>query len=62
MTFKVFNRFGQMVFETHEWTQRWDGTMNGNRQPAGAYVWFLEYTDRDTGKHIFQKGTSVLIR
>jgi gliding motility-associated-like protein len=62
MTFKVFNRFGQMVFEAHEWTQKWDGTVHGNREPAGTYVWFLDYTDRDTGKHIFQKGTSILIR
>ncbi|HEY1214994.1 MAG TPA: PKD domain-containing protein, partial [Bryobacteraceae bacterium] len=28
LTFKVFNRFGQMVFESHEWTQKWDGTIN----------------------------------
>jgi gliding motility-associated-like protein len=62
LTFKVFNRFGQMLFESHEWTEKWDGTLHGNREPAGAYVWFLEYTDRDTGKHIFQKGTSLLIR
>jgi len=62
LTFKVFNRFGLLVFESHEWTQKWDGTFHGNREPAGAYVWYLQYTDRDTGKHIFQKGTALLIR
>jgi len=62
LTFKVFNRFGLMVFESHEWTQKWDGTFHGDRQPAGAYVWFLQYIDRDTGKRIFQKGTTLLIR
>ena len=62
LAFKVFNRFGQLVFESHEWTQKWDGTLHGNREPAGTYVWMLEYTDRDTGKHVFQKGTALLIR
>jgi hypothetical protein len=51
-----------MVFESHEWTQKWDGAVNGHAAPAGAYVWMLEYTDRDTGKHVFQKGTAILIR
>ena len=62
LTFKVFNRYGQMVFESHEWTQKWDGTVHGHAEPAGTYVWMLEYVDRDTGKKIFQKGTSLLIR
>jgi gliding motility-associated-like protein len=62
LVFKVFNRYGQMVFESHEWTQKWDGTVNGHAAPAGTYVWMLEYTDRDTGKHVFQKGTAILIR
>ena len=62
LVFRVFNRFGQLVFESHEWTQKWDGTLHGHQEPAGTYVWMLEYTDRDTGKHIFQKGTSLLIR
>ncbi|HLZ87218.1 MAG TPA: gliding motility-associated C-terminal domain-containing protein [Puia sp.] len=62
LTFKVFNRFGQLVFESHEWTQKWDGTVHGHAEPAGTYVWMLEYTDRDTKKKVFQKGTALLIR
>jgi gliding motility-associated-like protein len=62
LQFKVYNRWGQMVFETTNWLVRWDGTMGGRPQPAGAYAWFLSYTDSDTGKRIFQKGTSLLIR
>jgi gliding motility-associated-like protein len=62
LQFKVYNRWGQMVFETTNWLVKWDGTMGGRPQPAGAYAWFLSYTDSDTGKRIFQKGTSLLIR
>lgn len=62
LTFRVFNRFGQIVFETHDWTVKWNGTLNGIKQPAGTYVWYLEYIDTDTNRKIFLKGTTVLIR
>ena len=62
LQFRVYNRWGQMVFETTNWLNKWDGTMGGQRQPAGVYVWTLAYTDSDTGKRIVQKGTSILIR
>lgn len=60
--FTVFNRWGQKVFETRDWTQKWNGKINGIVQASGVYVWMLEYTHRDTGKKIFQKGTTTLIR
>lgn len=62
LSFKVYNRFGQIIFTTTDWTIKWDGTYNSIPQPSGTYVWMLEYTDRDTGKKMFQKGTTVLIR
>lgn len=62
LVFQVFNRQGQMVFETHDWTQKWDGRIQGHDAPAGTYAWFLQYTDRDSGHKFFQKGTSILIR
>jgi gliding motility-associated-like protein len=62
LIFKVFNRFGQLVFETTDWTNKWNGTINGQPADAGTYVWLLQYTDSDTGKKHFSKGTSVLIR
>ncbi len=62
LEFKVYNRYGQMVFETRNWMQKWDGKINGTPQASGTYVWFLNYTEHNTGKKIFLKGTSVLIR
>jgi gliding motility-associated-like protein len=62
LLFRVFNRYGQLVFETRDWTRKWDGTLNGKPQDSGSYVWMLEYTDGDSGKRFFLKGTSVLIR
>lgn len=62
LSFKIFNRYGQAVFESRDWQARWDGRFNGMPQPAGVYVWHLQFTYRDTGERIMMKGTTVLIR
>ena len=62
LEFKVYDRWGQLVFQSSNWQQKWDGTFNGAPQPAGVYVWFLSYTNHDTGQKVFQKGTVMLIR
>jgi gliding motility-associated-like protein len=62
LSFKVFNRFGQIIFQTTDWTKKWDGKINGIDQPAGTYVWTLDYTDSSTNAPVSLKGTVVLIR
>jgi len=62
LQFKVFNRMGNVVFETTDWQKKWDGRINGILQPSGTYVWYLTYTDTDTKKVVNLNGTSVLIR
>lgn len=62
LEFRIYNRWGQLVFETKDRTKKWDGRINGNAQEAGTYVWMLYYTEHDSGKQVSQKGTTVLIR
>lgn len=62
LLFRVYNRTGQLVFESTDWTRKWDGTFRGEPQDAGVYVWTLQYTNRDTRTPVFQKGSTVLIR
>jgi gliding motility-associated-like protein len=62
LDFKVFNRWGQLVFHSRDWRKKWDGKINGILQPTGVYVWMLSYTNRDTNQQVFQKGTVTLIR
>ncbi len=62
LEFRVYNRYGQMVFETKDWTKQWDGRVNGQLQSPGTYVWILQYTLRDTGTRHTNRGTTVLIR
>ncbi|MBL0358748.1 MAG: gliding motility-associated C-terminal domain-containing protein [Chitinophagaceae bacterium] len=60
--FAVYNRNGNKIFETRDWTNKWDGTYKGNPQDPGTYVWFLYYTHIETGQRMEQKGATVLIR
>ncbi|MBS1598113.1 MAG: gliding motility-associated C-terminal domain-containing protein [Bacteroidetes bacterium] len=62
LIFRVYNRYGQLVFETTDWTRKWDGTIRGVEQGTGTYVWTLQYTEKDSGKKFSLKGTSTLIR
>jgi gliding motility-associated-like protein len=62
LQFKVYNRYGQVVFETTDWTRKWDGRINGQPQASGTFVWTLNYRLRDTGQSVSQKGTTILIR
>ena len=62
LLFRVYNRFGQMVFETRDWLKQWDGKFKGQGADPATYVWMLSFINPDTGKRIEQKGTSILIR
>jgi hypothetical protein len=62
ISFRVFNRYGNKVFESHELYNGWDGTINGVLQDVGAYIWFLEYHVNGRTEKIVQQGTSVMMR
>ncbi len=62
LDFKVYNRVGQLVFHSTDWTVKWDGRIKGEPQDTGIFVWLLSYTNHDTGKKVFQKGSTTLIR
>lgn len=62
IVFKVFNRFGRLVYFSTNNTSKWEGKFRGQDQPTGTYVWTLDYTDKDTQKNISLNGTVVLIR
>ncbi|MBD0289192.1 MAG: gliding motility-associated C-terminal domain-containing protein, partial [Flavisolibacter sp.] len=59
--FKVFNRWGQLVFQNNTIGKGWDGTFNGIQQPTEIYTWILECIDNN-GKTIRQSGRSLLLR
>lgn len=59
--FRVFNRWGQLVFSTTKLNDGWDGRFGGTEQPGGVYVWMIEGLTKDN-RVITKKGTVMLIR
>lgn len=59
--FRVYNRWGQLVYSTNQIGAGWDGTIAGKPQDSGTFVWIVQGSDF-TGKTVFKKGTMVLIR
>lgn len=59
--FRIYNRWGQMIFHTTTNMKGWDGTISGTPQGSNVFVWMVSAIDY-TGKPIFLKGTVTLIR
>jgi gliding motility-associated-like protein len=59
--FRIFNRWGQMVFDTNNIEDAWDGTSKGQMCPAGEYVWEIFYRDSNKIK-VTNRGTLMLLR
>jgi gliding motility-associated-like protein len=58
---QVFNRWGEIVYNSTDPYKGWDGRNKGVWQPADAYVWMIALTDLD-GKQGVYKGTVLLVR
>ena len=58
---RVYDRFGNMVFETRDASKGWDGFCNGVKQSAGTFVYHIEMKGPD-GRDIKSSGTVTLIR
>jgi gliding motility-associated-like protein len=59
--FRIFNRWGQLVFETNIIGEGWNGIFQGKPAIMDVYTWTVEAIGVD-GKHIKKAGNSVLIR
>ncbi len=59
--FKVFNRWGELIFSTADYNRGWDGTIRGLKQSTGTYIWIAEATDF-RGNKVARRGSVTLIR
>ena len=59
--FRIYNRWGQLVYSKSGMDAGWDGMISGKPQQTGSYVWMVQGTTY-TGTTIFKQGTMVLIR
>ena len=59
--FKVFNRFGELVFYSTNANEGWDGRIKGYLQNMSSFVWIAEAVDYN-GKVIQRKGTTLIVQ
>jgi gliding motility-associated-like protein len=58
----IYNRNGELVFQTTDPTGGWNGYFKGKVQPIGAYIYYTEFFDFVLKQSFIQKGTFVLLR
>ena len=59
--FKIYNRWGEVVFHTNDRYKGWNGVYNGIEQDSNVFTWMCQYQlNGDTLK--LAKGTVMLIR
>lgn len=59
--FRIFNRWGNKVFETSDINQGWDGRYHNSPQPIGVYLYSIE-AETNTGKPFKKDGNFTLLR
>lgn len=59
--FRVYNRWGQLVFSTTSMSKGWDGMAGGLAQGPGTYIFTVQGVDFN-GRLIAKKGSLVLLR
>jgi gliding motility-associated-like protein len=59
--FRIYNRWGNLVFESADAQKGWDGKIRGQDQPAETYIWVVEGAD-SRGISIKKTGMLNLVR
>ncbi len=59
--FKVYNNWGQLIFETNDGNVGWDGTYKGEPVPLGVYTWTF-VVDMGSNFVVRESGDVTLIR
>jgi gliding motility-associated-like protein len=59
---RIFNRWGQMVFETNDIEEGWDGTYKGDECLIGTYIVVINYRKDQTDENLEISKSITLIR
>jgi len=59
---KIFNRWGQIVFESNSPLIQWDGTLDGTQLPQDVYIYELTYSQKGKNKLYNSQGIITLLR
>lgn len=59
---KIFNRWGEIVFESNDAAIGWDGTYHNELCKEGVYTWKITFKDPDVDKHMEYHGHVTLLK
>jgi gliding motility-associated-like protein len=59
---QIYNRWGEQIFESLDYGEKWDGTYENKPVAEGAYVWILVYRHRNQTKRTTKSGTTRVLR
>lgn len=58
---KIFNRWGNLYYESSGIENGWNGEHNGSPVESGVYVWMVDFSSQCTGGDIVHKMGDILI-
>lgn len=61
-TLLIFNRWGEVIFESRDPNIGWSGHYNGKIVKDGTYIWRIVFSESETGNTIEKTGHVTLIR
>jgi gliding motility-associated-like protein len=61
-TFKIYNRWGEKIFETNDLYSGWDGTFNGKIVEHGIYNWTMQYKTTESDEKRTESGHVNLVK
>jgi gliding motility-associated-like protein len=60
--FQIYNRWGELVFETDDLLEGWDGTFKGQVVEPNVFGYFLIFRCPNTGEKMLKKGNVTILR
>ena len=60
--FRIYDRWGELIFVTNQVLQGWDGTYNGEKVQFGTYTWTIRFKDSQTNEVYESTGHVNVIR
>jgi gliding motility-associated-like protein len=59
---RIYNRWGEKIFETNDYKTGWNGYYKGELQPISTYVFYVEYLPAGASETIIDQGNFTLLR